>query len=821
MTKPGDPSEDRPTYYKGKMIPLGEYNRIMAGKQGATPSPIPHQLQGCRFILLQKDKKEPQGKWKEQRYEYNDPVLTKHIKANHNYGVRPTGGVCVIDCDNVLALYDDPFFTDVLMQTFFVKSGRDKDKETGEPRTGCHFYIRCPEFSQKKQVLTTTDGIEVGDIRGTDHASYVVGPGSIHPDTGNKYEVKNDVEIIDVALPDLETFIARYHTKPKAMVVPHFTSAGNSISDKLDLQVSAFLMPDEPRPREHQIEGIHPVHGSSTGSNLIIDPIANKWYCRRHGTGGGPLEALAVAVGIIQCQDVRSGCLHGHWAEIYDALKKRGYSKQLAEMEREKQTKACAPQVQTKPAPEVVTDKEPVITKPQDLPDSAGQGYALTDAGNSDRLINQYGVDIKHCQTLKSWYTWTGKIWDADVTNKMLDYATRVARSIMIECTYISDPDASRSCGKWGIVSQSLARRNAMIDGATYQVAVTPDVWDESEHLYNCPNGTLELDTMTFREHRREDLLTKCGGVDYDPAAKCPQWEEHIQMVLADDDDLIRGFQEVCGYSLLALNPEQVLFILYGNGRNGKNVTMDTISYIMGDYAKHIAAESLMIKRGEAPRSDLARLAGARMVTASEPAENAALAESVIKQMTGDSSMTVRALYANDFELKPGMKIWLATNYQPRIVGTDEGIWRRIWLLPFTYTIPKDKRKLGYETVLQREGSGILNWCLEGYMRWQKNGLEQPAAVKVATAQYRTEADTVAAWVAQRIAFDTGSQMSRRETRTSYEQWCEEAGEKPVGARKLAQELRARGLTDGAVIHGVKAWAGIRWKTIDEQEGAL
>jgi P4 family phage/plasmid primase-like protien len=813
--KPGDPSDDVPTYYKGEMISRAEAARRREGNE-VVPDIIPHQLFGCRFVLVRdKDKRAFETGWNDTKnYAHDSDRLQQHIKTETNYGVMVAGGLCVLDCDNVLGLYNDPFFSDVLMQTFAVKTGR-------AGTVGAHFYFKCPDLPAAKYSLVRDDGADLGDLRGSGSKFYVVGPGSTHP-SGNQYKITNDVEPLTVPLVEVEAFIARYQTRPKAIVLPHNVSARGTIVDQLGLNVSDFLMPDEPRAREHQIEGIHPVHGSSTGSNLIIDPHENKWYCRRHSTGGGPLEALAVAEGIIQCEEVHGGCLHGHWPAVFDDLKKRGYGKQLAEMEREKQTKACtprAPAINTQHGPSSAPIEEP--QKKEIMPDSSGEEFAFTDAGNSDRLIHQHGENVRHCQTFSAWYTWTGKVWEKDVTNRMLDLSTRTARSILIESLYYGT-DKAQACGKWALTSQSLARRNAMVDGATYQVAVKPDTWDKPEKLLNCQNGTLELDTLTFRKHHRDDLITKIMGVDYDPVAKCPQWEEHVKMVLADDDDLIRGFQEVCGYTLLAKNPEQVIFILYGTGKNGKNVTMDTLSYIMGDYATHIAAESLMVKRGESPRSDLARLVGSRMVTASEPAENAALAETVIKQLTGDARVTVRRLYENEFEFEPGGKIWLATNYQPRIVGTDEGIWRRIWLIPFTYTIPEKRRLLGYEAVLQAEGSGILNWCLEGYLSWMKKGkLVQPAAVKFATAQYRKEADTVAAWMAEKVMIDPGRQVSRKEVRSSYEVWCEDAGERPVSARKLAQELRARGIIDGSISMGTRAWSGLRWKSIEEQEGEL
>lgn len=353
--------KDGLVYYKGDMITREERDRRRAedqNSQEATPPepqvpdeappqadeshPIPYQLQGCRFILLQKDSKDPvKGVgWKDQDYGYDSPVLIEHIRKNHNYGVKVAGGLCVIDCDHLMGLFDDPFF-ETLMKTFFVKTGKEKDKKSGEPRTGCHFYIRCPDYPPEKKPLRLEDGTDLGDIRGSDsNKYYVVGPGSIHPDTGNRYEVKNDVEPLTVSLAELEAFVARHRKEPKAMTLPNrgrSEPTGESIADRLDLRVGDFLMPEDPQPREHQIEGIHPVHGSNTGTNLIIDPVANQWFCRRCHSGGGPLEALAVAEGIVDCShfdvDGNPG-LSDHWSAIFDALKKRGYKKQLAEMDR-------------------------------------------------------------------------------------------------------------------------------------------------------------------------------------------------------------------------------------------------------------------------------------------------------------------------------------------------------------------------------------------------------------------------------------------------------------------------------------------------------
>lgn len=319
------PPEEVPTYYKGEMIPprAEAARRRAADNAPPVPDVIPHQLHGCRFILVRdRDKRAIEKGWNDkQNYAHDSERLARHINAETNYGVMVAGGLCVLDCDNVIALYDDPPFFSTLMQTFIVKTGR-------KGALGAHFYFYCPpELPAEKYILVREDGTDVGDLRGGSGSPfYVVGPGSRHP-TGNLYTVNNDMEPMTVPLEEVEAFIARYRAKPKAVSIPHFTSAGTSIADRLDLRVSDLLMPEEPpRNREHQIEGgVHPVHGSSTGSNLIIDPQANTWYCRRHGTGGGgPLEALAVADRIIECEESRSGCLQGHWPAVFEALKNGG-----------------------------------------------------------------------------------------------------------------------------------------------------------------------------------------------------------------------------------------------------------------------------------------------------------------------------------------------------------------------------------------------------------------------------------------------------------------------------------------------------------------
>lgn len=461
------------------------------------------------------------------------------------------------------------------------------------------------------------------------------------------------------------------------------------------------------------------------------------------------------------------------------------------------------------------------VALPDPTPPMATQEFPCTDDGNGDRLVAQYKDSVRYCKTFDAWYLWTGTRWERDETCRMLALAKRVARTIHIEASTVSD-DRREKVGKWALASGMLARLKAMTTCACPAVAVTPEEFDAHPTLLNCQNGTLELDTLTFRAAKREDLLTKCCGVDYDPSATCPAWLAHLDLVFGGDAAYVEGFQGLCGYALLQENPEQIMAILFGAGKNGKSVTIGALARVWGDYAVNIAAESLMVKRSEGPRSDLARLHGARLVTASEGEAGTYLAESVVKQITGDDAITVRRLYENEFQFRPGAKIFLATNHEPRIRGTDEGIWRRLWLLPFTVTIPEGKRDPAILERLEAEGAGILNWCLEGLRRYQENDcrLAPPEKVLAATARFRSESDMVGRFLAQEMKTDPMGTIERTVLYKIYLKWCEDEGEKPVSNRAVIKYLRERGFGERK-LGGAMCWMGIRIKNaIEEEEDA-
>jgi hypothetical protein len=245
----------------------------------------------------------------------------------------------------------------------------------------------------------------------------------------------------------------------------------------------------------------------------------------------------------------------------------------------------------------------------------------------------------------------------------------------------------------------------------------------------------------------------------------------------------------------------------------------------MGDYAVNIEAETLMASRhgdGGRARPDVLRLRGARFVTVTEPGQNDVLSEPLIKSVTGDHAVTARPLYGNPVEFRPGAKIFIGTNHLPKIRGMDEGIWRRIWLFPFTVTIPPERRIRDYGDILfEQEGSGILNWMIEGLRQYLARGeLVQPEAVKRATQEYRISSNAIGRYLVEWCVVDPREQVGKTDLYEGYCEWCETVGRKPLSKTAFGKIMK----TVFGETHDKnnRYWVGIRRKTdVEIETGVL
>ena len=449
--------------------------------------------------------------------------------------------------------------------------------------------------------------------------------------------------------------------------------------------------------------------------------------------------------------------------------------------------------------------------------------FNCTDLGNSERLIHRYGRDLQYCHPHRAWYLWNGRIWLLDRFNRAPKYAKHTARRIYDEAAAEEEDGRRAELSKWARASEGERAVRAMLTLAGSDISIPPELLDSDPDLLNLQNGTLELSSLTVREHRREDHLTKVAGVSYDPAAECPKWEAHLRRIFGGDEAFIGSLQELLGYALLFGNPWRYFPIFHGRGANGKSVLLAVLRAVLGDYAVSAAPSTFMVQENDGrPRPDLLALKGARLVTAVETEESKRLAEATVKAMTGGDEMTCRGLYQGVESFPPAHLAILASNYMPTVRGQDQGIWDRLLRIPFTVTIPVEERIPGYEQELIAEGAGVLNWLLEGLRRYYENGNRVTLHPRMlqATAEYREDMDFLRPFILEHCVRGPAEKCTKTALYQRYTEWCEQNGERPMSKRRLKDALLERGFEEDRT-GTARRFLGLRLKTSAEMNADL
>lgn len=444
----------------------------------------------------------------------------------------------------------------------------------------------------------------------------------------------------------------------------------------------------------------------------------------------------------------------------------------------------------------------------------------LTDAGNAQRFAQQHGDNVRYCYVQRSWYIWTGTHWHRDAGDRIMRLAKETARSLYLEAATAPDKDLRQATGTWARHSEAAGRLAAMVSLAQSEpgIAIVLDQLDVDPWALNCTNGTLDLKTGTLRAHRREDLLTKCLPIGYDPAAPCPVFDAFLDRIMASNAAVMSFLQRGLGYALTGDTREQVVFVGYGDGSNGKTTLLATAVTMLGDYAVSTGPETFMTKKPEHIPNDVARLKGTRLVLAVEAEAGQRLAEGLVKRMTGQDPMPARFLNQEWFEFLPTFKIFFMTNHRPEIRETSHAIWRRVKLVPFTVTIPDDEQDKHLPDKLRAESAGILAWMVRGCLDWQRDGLGEPDEVRAATAQYREDMDFLGDFLRDECVREPEASIAARALYEIYQAWATQGGQKKqLTETMFSLRLRARGLVKHKTNHG-KMWLGLRRRDLTDTE---
>ncbi len=474
--------------------------------------------------------------------------------------------------------------------------------------------------------------------------------------------------------------------------------------------------------------------------------------------------------------------------------------------------------------------------------------YPLTDLGNAERFRERNRGRFLWCPAL-GWLWWDGKRWSRDGADDRVKEAEHdTVRAIQQEAealrgcsiaAVLDNPDRrdprdlllgskkvygvekmvymSDAVAAWGRQSEQANKLAPIAKRAAPYLAIRPEQLDADPFKFNVANGTLifkksaEAAYITFKPHDPADLITKCSPVEFDQEAQSPVFDAFMATV-QPEDGARRFLMQWQGLSLTGDIGEQKLCIFWGKGRNGKSTFIDACAYVAGEYGETVPIETFLNEgrsrnAGQAT-PDLAMLPGVRYLYTSEPNKGAKLDEALIKLATGGDPILARHLNKDFFRFRPQFKLTISGNYRPQISGTDEGIWRRPQLVPWSVTIPREQidRHLGEK--LRAEASGILNRMLDGLCDWFDHGLVAPESVIEATESYRSDSDPLGRFLADCVAAEAGARVQSSVMYALFKAWAASSGAREWSNKGMTDALKERGFA--TTKSGVVYWLDVR-----------
>ncbi|MDT0201346.1 phage/plasmid primase, P4 family [Nocardioides sp. AE5] len=416
---------------------------------------------------------------------------------------------------------------------------------------------------------------------------------------------------------------------------------------------------------------------------------------------------------------------------------------------------------------------------------------------HADRLMYVYGL---------GWLAYDGTRWLEDHRGEAKRAVLDVLRSALAES--VDDKELRADVRK----CESAAGVNGVLDiaAALEPFAFTVADLDADPYLLNCANGTLDLRTRRLRAHDPADRLSKVTTGAYDPTVDRAVWEAFLASVLPDQDER-EYLQRVIGQCVYGRVREHLFPVLIGTGANGKGTAYGAITNALGDYAKVINPDLLMVReRGGIGGPEMMTLLGARLVIGSETEEGRKLDEATMKRLTGGDELTARNLYSPPVSWQPTHQLVYVTNALPKVKGNDPAVWRRIRVVPFDVVVPPEDRDPALPETLALYADAVLSWVIDGHFDYEDNGgMREPASVLRATDAYQTDSDAVARFIAEECETGPYVHATTRELFGAWSSWAIRDGAENLSERAFSAELERLGYDSKRTKFG-KTWSGLR-----------
>jgi putative DNA primase/helicase len=444
--------------------------------------------------------------------------------------------------------------------------------------------------------------------------------------------------------------------------------------------------------------------------------------------------------------------------------------------------------------------------------ESETQSFTLNELGNAQRLEAEFKG--KYIWTKATdWLVYSNGRWVRDSQKSVVRAMIHV-----IECLEATGDEEevkwARRSGSSKVINGSLAIASGLKGFARNYAA-----FDKHPELFNCANGTYNLETGEFQEHSPNDLLTKQSPVKYDPAATCPKFEKFLLEVMAGKETMRLFLQRACGYTMSAYTSEPVLMIPYGRGGTGKSQFLIIMRGIMGGYSSVADSEMFMTKKGDTGQPfEMAGKDGVRSLFASEVEEGKRLAQAKVKQLTGSDPVLACYKGKEAYEFTPQWKIWLATNDRPTVAAGDDAIWDRLKLIPFDIKFRGTSQQvmdIG-AGLLAEEASGILNWFIAGFNMWKTEGLNYPAEVLEAVEEWKGDEDYLGKYLEEHVGVsdDPNEFVPKSTLFANFTRWAKDTKEgRWLNDKQFAELLRRRGFEAKQVRQlgkNNRCWIGLK-----------
>ena len=422
--------------------------------------------------------------------------------------------------------------------------------------------------------------------------------------------------------------------------------------------------------------------------------------------------------------------------------------------------------------------------------------YTRTDDGNALRFADTNKGHLRYIPETNSWAAWNGHQWAREESNaSAIEAAKTIARNLPTD-DKADEKHKQHSLSRNGI--QSIVTLASSINGIYTPI----NQFDNDPYTLNTPAGTVNLKTGKLTPPNPNTLCLRSTTVAPDWTTKTPRWHDFLADTFAGQPELTNYMQRFIGMSLIGRVLEQTLSFWNGAGANGKSTALNTTQKIIGigDTGYSISVQpDIFIKGRHEHLAELAQLQGVRLAVTAETAEGQKFDESRVKLLTGSDLISARFMRGNFFTFDPSHTFIMVSNHEPEVQSGGSAFWRRVKKLPFNNIVPPEQRNPHLEEQLLEEAPGILAWLIDGARHYLNDGLQEPAAVKVATTDYEKDQDTVRVFTEEMCTIGNpdiqGFQIPVARMYDTYELWCRQNAFDPVAKQTLTKRLRAYGVT--------------------------